>query len=200
MIIGVDCDEPLAQLIDALVTWHNKTYTTTFTKPDHTDYLLSKIWGGTPEEAYQKVFDFYHSPDFELIEPTPGSVKATQQLAQKHTLYVITSRPIITKQKTLQWIQKHYGQTFADIYFSGEFNSLMGKEMQGLSKGQICNELEVDIYIEDNIEYAQEVVDAGVPVLLFDAPWNNALTTLPQDMTRVSTWEEITDDVKKLAL
>ena len=57
------------------------------------------------------------------------------------------------------------------------------------SKAQVCKSLGVDVFIEDALEHALPLANNGIPVLLFDRPWNRGQE--PANTTRVFSWSGI---------
>src|SRR3990167_2873158 len=107
MIIGVDLDEVLADIMEPLNLYHNTEYGTSFRREDYVEYGLTKIWNVSWEEAMKRVYDFYRSPEFELLNPIPGAKDSLRLISQKNSLYIITSRPLEFHHKTENWINKH---------------------------------------------------------------------------------------------
>ncbi|PKM70349.1 MAG: hypothetical protein CVU93_02525, partial [Firmicutes bacterium HGW-Firmicutes-18] len=62
-------------------------------------------------------------------------------------------------------------------------------------KNKKAKELNCDIFIEDNLETAKQLVEEGITVLLIDTGFNR-YEELP-NMTRVFNWQEIHHFIKK---
>ncbi len=186
MRIGVDIDEVLAEFAPALMEYHNATYGTSLSKRDITTYNLWEVWGGTREQAVQKVRDFQASEQFRSIQPVQGSQQATQQLRNNHELFVITSRLEDFIPETKQWIAAHFPSTFSEMRVANYFS----QQNPQRSKKDICDQLGVDLLIDDCFQYAAECVSPARQVLLMDAPWNQQ-SSLPQGILRVHLWEDI---------
>ena len=113
-------------------------------------------------------------------------------MKQSHKLIVVTSR---SKTKstdtiiddTIKWINNNFPNTFSRIYFAYN-HFIQGEDKK--TKEEICFDLNVDILIEDNLEHAKNCASKGIKVLLFDAPWNKS-ESLPKEITRVKSWDEI---------
>src|SRR3989344_5898489 len=63
------------------------------------------------------------------------------------------------------------------------------------TKGKVCKELGIELFVDDCLENVNDVVSSGIPALLFDAPWNQGEVKPP--ITRVYSWDEIVDFLSK---
>ena len=83
--------------------------------------------------------------------------------------------------------QKNIPGLLKGIHFTNQYH---GKESEKRDKASICKELNVEIFIDDALHNAENIITAGVPVLLLDSPWNQTNTLHPL-ITRVHSWKEI---------
>jgi len=195
MIIGIDLDEVLASFVRPLLNYHNNKYGTGLTFEQVKFFSLSKVWGGTREQTDKKIWDFYNTSIFDNINPVEGAIDGIKNLAGKHKLMVITSRPDIIQEKTNTWLTKHFSDNISSVYFA--FNFFHGK-VKRKTKLEMCHDLNVSILIEDCLENVKEVGESktNLQALLFDRPWNRK--KLPKNTTRVFTWPEIVKHIEKL--
>ncbi len=186
MNIGIDLDEVLADFLPALIEYHNDTYGTSLAREQFGSYRFWETWGGTREEAIQKVYDFHKTPYFENMKPIFGSQEAVKILKQKNNLAIITSRQDDISEATKRWITKHFPNTFSEIYFANHYSQ------NGISKTkkQICDHAGIEVLIEDSQEYALECLDPKRRIVLINCPWNKDYK-LPQEIYRVDSWKEI---------
>jgi uncharacterized HAD superfamily protein len=191
MIIGVDLDDVLAETFIAFDQFHNSTYGTSFKREDHFTFDLSEFWNVSQEEARKRVKEFNASKYSREITPLTGAKEALSELSKKHELVIVTSRLEETKQGTKEWLEMHYPDHDFDVHFA---NHYYGIEHQ--KKSHICQNLGVDVLIDDCLEYAIECAEAKVKVLLLDNPWNQT-DKLPKNVTRVKNWDDI---VKRIEL
>ena len=195
--IGVDCDEPLADFNAHLCPWMNAKYGTDYKREDIISYKLWEIWKCSKEEAL-KIIEHFYEEQLEHVPPVEGSIAAVKELAQQHELLVITSRFGSAISKTVPWINQHFSNKFSDVVFTKNY----AKGGNGKTKAQICKELGVDILIEDFIQYSLDCNKLGIPVLLFNTPWNQdselpeGMTKLPQGIVRVNSWEEVLEKLE----
>ena len=55
----------------------------------------------------------------------------------------------------------------------------------------------MDIFIEDEPRYCEDLAATGAKVFLIDHPWNREYTT-PENIIRVKDWDEILQKIKEL--
>jgi uncharacterized HAD superfamily protein len=191
VLIAIDIDDVLADLSHPLVAFHNETYGTSLTRDDHRDYNLASVWGGTTQESYEKMMEFFASPYFAAVRPVPGAVEGVRVLRDLgHDLVVITSRPEGIMEKTSGWIETFFPRAFRDILFATHYYNRDQNKKAGL-----CTSLGVDLMLEDCLEIALECASAGIRVLLYNAPWNQA-ARLPGGIRRVFNWDEIVAEAR----
>ena len=116
---------------------------------------------------------------FGLLEPIEGSRKIVGQLVEKHEVHLITSRPEKAHQVTRDWLAKN-GIRYTSLQMAHDFNDKIQK---------MCM---YDIVIEDELEVARVIESKGVPVILFDYPWNR----IGQRIKRVKDWQEAVEQIE----
>lgn len=190
MRIGIDLDEIVADTMPAIVNFHNEKYGTDLKKNHFHSYRFWEVWGGTRDEAIKKIYEFSETDHFVKINPVAGSLNAIKKLKENgHELFVITGRQNEIIKKTEEWIEKHFPEVFSGIHFANSY----GFTGQPLKKSAICSQLNIEIMIEDDIDHAKDLAEAGIRVFLFDQPWNQ--NDLEKDVERVFSWEEIIDKI-----
>ena len=185
MKIAIDLDEIIAGFLDAFIKYHNNTYKTTFHKSDFFSYQFWKVIGGTREEAIDKVYGFHDSHYFDEIEPLDGAIEAIKNLKTNNVLYLITSRQDDFIEKTRIWIEKHLPNIFDKILHSNAYP----KNGTSRKKSDLCDRLNVDALIEDNLDYVIECIKQDRKIILFRYPWNEQ-TVKPKGIYVVSGWNE----------
>ena len=123
-----------------------------------------------------------------------GAVEAIEWLRHDHSLPIITSRPETIRERTAALVEKHFPPVFDGIHFLNHYRD-DGTRSRERTKGEVCKALGVRVFVEDALENAVSVADEGIPVLLFDVPWNQG--ELPAGITRVFGWR---DALLKLAV
>ena len=186
MNIGIDLDDVLADTLPALIEYHNDTYNTTFTEDDYHSFHLWKVWGCTKEESNRRVYHFFETPYFKNIKTVSGSQKATKVLKEEHNLYIITSRPRKFSKDTLAWIEKYFPGVFNEVFFT----NYSEKNNSDPKKNHVCDLLNVDVFIDDSLDYALECFNEKRQVFLFEAP-SNKNKKFEENLYRVKSWKEI---------
>jgi len=186
--IGIDIDEVLVDLLNPFCNYHNENHGSSLVKEDFKTSNLWETFGGTREEAIEKVRNFFESNHFEDLIPIFGAKEAIHLLSLKYELEIVTSRPKYVKNKTLNWLEEYFPELFFNFHFTDHFSP--GEIYT--SKSKICFDQNIEILIEDNLEYALDCVSKGIFVLLFDCPWNQS-EKLPENIWRVKSWEEIVE-------
>ena len=190
MKIGIDLDEVLADFLPALIEYHNATYRTSLVIDQFRTYRFWETWGGTREGAIQKVYDFHSTIYFKNMKPVAGSQEAVNILKRNNDLIVVTSRTADVAEKTREWIAQHFPNIFSWIYFANHYS----QNGSPRTKKEICNSEDIDLLIEDSLEYALECLTPQRKVLLLDCPWNSG-SELPRGICRVNSWTEISSAV-----
>lgn len=189
MKIGIDFDDVIADTIEMVARQHNEQYGTQFTREDFHVYDWHVIWGGTREEGIRKADTFFEKDQVKEIAPLKGVAEGLAALkAQGHELYIITGRSKRNVAETERWLEHHFLNVFKSVHYAHFYT--LDENAVKRSKLEICRELGVDLMLDDNLETALELADAGMKVILFDQPWNRNVA-LPEGVTRVKGWEEV---------
>ena len=192
--IGIDLDDVLADFHTGLMNYHNETYGTSLKPEDFKTYLFNEVWGGTLQEAIQKVNDFHHTIYFREISPIESSVISVDVLSRESELFIITSRPSFIKEQTEEWINRFFDDKFSGVFYSS--NHYSKAENSGKSKSQICKELEISLLVDDSLDYVKQCPPMGIRGVLFgDYPWNQN-GSLPLNAVRAENWKEVLEQIK----
>lgn len=187
MLIAIDIDDTLADFITSFIDFHNHTYGTSLTKDDIFTYDFWEVWGGTREETIKKIDDYSKTNYFKNVKPMDNAVKCVNELRQRHNLIVITSRPNSVVKETEEWINRYFPDAFSNIFYTA---NLIRNDKIHKTKEEVCINENVDVIIEDNLNHSMDCANKGIKVLLLDAPWNQS-ESLPKNITRVKSWDEI---------
>jgi len=186
MKIGVDLDEVLADYLSAVIDFHNASFASSLKKEDFVSYKFWEVWGGTVDEAIDKIYEFNKTDFFKKIKPVPGSQETLGFLKQNHELFVITSRQEDFANETKVWLDEYFPGVFQSLHFTNKYS----KSGESRSKLSVCDELGIDILIEDSLDYALECFSEKRKVFLLDYSWNQS-TNLPEKILRVDSWSDI---------
>lgn len=191
MKIGVDLDDTLTKTMAAIVDFHNNKYETTLKTENLKNGATWKTWGGTYEDDVKKIHEFHLSSYGQDIPAIEESKKILEKLKNENNeLYIITARSDYIKKDTEEWVEKNFPNIFSKIYFTNQF---LNNETS-TTKRKICDELGIDIFIEDNISYALDCAKPGRKIFLLDYPWNQT-DSLPEGVTRVKSWGDLDNKI-----
>lgn len=189
--IGLDFDDVLIDFNGGLTRFHNENYGTSYSKEHVTEWDYSLFWECSKEEALRRIREFIRSSHHTQVSPIIGAVDAIKRLKEKCDLFIVTARDESVSNQTAILIDEHFPESFESVHFLHKDD----KKVRG-TKGEVCTELDIDIFVEDSLTNAQHTSDAGIKTLLFDAPWNQA-EELPKNVTRVFSWDEILKEIEK---
>jgi uncharacterized HAD superfamily protein len=193
--IAVDIDDVLLDFHNTIRLWHNKNYGTFLEEGDFNSYFFNEVWGGTIQEAIQKVNEFHYSSEFRNAPPLSGSISAIETLSKEKELFLVTSRPYFVKKETEEWINTFFRDKFSGIFYAS--NHYSKAKNLGKTKFQICQELGVSMLIDDSPDYIKQCSSKGINGILFgDYPWNRKVI-LPSRVLRVKNWEEFSQNLTK---
>jgi len=193
MKIGIDVDEVLAEQLKSLVEFYRDRTGVFVPKEKFHSYYWPDIWGISLEEAVKIDIDFKETDLFDNLEVVEGSVDAINILRYDHELVIITARPKRFKDKTLKWLDSNFGNLFSNIFHSCDFHVDNGDNK---NKSDICEDLGVDILIEDSVNNSLDCAKRGLVVLLLDKPWNQGVEH--KNIYRCFSWEDILGKIKEI--
>ena len=170
MKIGLDFDNVIAQTVQEIFKYYNNRFGKNHKIEEVTKYEFWSAWGTSKEEAINIVDEYHEEHKIEELPPLDDAVKSINSLAEGNSLFVITARPSRFKSKTEDWIMHHI-KTKIKVMDAGDFH----KDGRA-SKSEICKELQIPIILEDAPDTALDCADENIKVVLFDQPWNRALS------------------------
>ena len=178
--IGVDIDETLTSHYQAICWFHHSQGGKLINPEQITENRLEKLWGLSPEEVVEVYNAFRSHGGLRNLEPDPVAQVALQQL---HPLVVITARGAASEPDTLSWLLEHFGDIFEAIHFTSHQSKLATARQERLA-----------VMIEDSVEPALEMAEAGIPVVLLDRVWNQDLEH--SLIARARNWDQVQELVR----
>ncbi|XEC93811.1 hypothetical protein AB6A23_21035 [Paenibacillus tarimensis] len=174
MHIGVDLDNTILDATSAHLKYYNAASGFSFTPKDVNDFYIYRLYGwdkATRDAVYTKHGREIHWNSL----PYPMAQEILQELANQHRVSIITARPLLFRNITLEWL-KHYNIAYDNITFTE-------------NKLQECLISKVDLLIDDGPHYAEEFALANKPVILYEQPYNLSVTN--ELVYRASNWMEV---------
>jgi uncharacterized HAD superfamily protein len=192
-------DEVLCGFVPAVVRFHNDTYGTSLKTEDFFSYTFFYVWGGTLQEAHEKLELFHESKYFlEELAPIPHAQNAVRALAERYDLHVVTSRRYNIETVTRQWLHQHFPNCFKGVHFGNHF-SVTGQ--RSIPKSELCRTIGAQLLVDDNLDYAIDCSNNGTPVILFgDYPWNRGHinTNRPELVVKAPDWDQIPGAIDRI--
>lgn len=148
-----------------------------------------KISFGLTDKEFHYFFDLIHQPDFLLgFEPVEGSVETLVSWADEgHCIDIVTGRPTSSRAASLEWLAKHQ-VPFDSFTLVDKYNR--AGNGPAISKQELSQRT-YDLAVEDSRDMALFLAQTmGVPVVLYDRPWN-ALPVDHDKIVRCFSWQEI---------
>lgn len=173
--IGIDIDgtvtDPYFWLSHA-----NRHFNKQVTQKDVTCYEIHKVLG-VDEQAYREYYDrcgaeLHRNADIRL-----GVKEVLGRLKHMHRLHFITARNKTLEDVSIEWLERHE-LPYDTIIHTGSHH-----------KADCAKELKCDLFIEDCLNTALELSEAGIEVLLLNCNYNKA--PLDKHIIRVNDWFQI---------
>ena len=89
----------------------------------------------------------------------------------------------ISKPDIVDWLQKIGVENYRDVFITR-------------SKAKKVEELDIDLFIDDTITAAKEVLNTGIPVLMIERPWNKDFDNSRVEV--VSNWKKVPVTVNEM--
>ena len=184
-ILGIDLDNVIVDFVPSFLKFFNNKYGRNIIPNHITTY---NIWecgiGNTKEESNKYALEFCYSDRFYSIPLVKGAKEAVNQLARKYPVHIVTARSEELRKQTDEFLRRHFPDTPLNVRYSGDFFRVQNK-----TKAQICEELGINVMIEDNLQFARECSQLGITVYLLNKPWNQG--DVDGNITRVDNWQDI---------
>jgi len=181
--IVIDVDETLTDHYTPLCAFHHQRGGVAITRDQITDNSLEELWEMTHEEV-KGVYHAFHDVNGLLdLEPLPDAVNTLQLLASEHSLNIVTARNSErSAAQTIDWLDKHFGALFDNIYFTDHQPKLNAYDL-----------VSADLVIEDSVEPIHECFQANIPVLILDQLWNRDLEKTQPSLLckRIYSWRQV---------
>lgn len=175
MHIGIDLDNTVLDATTPHLHYYNLASGLTLTADNVDNFYLYKMYGWNEVER-ESIYHRYGRDIHWESKPLPQAIEVLQQLYRRHRLSIITARPLLFRDVTLDWLA-HHGIAYHDIAFVED------KLLQ-------CTDSKVDVLIDDGPHYAQQFVQVGRPVILMEQPYNRSVSS--HDLLfRAAGWSDV---------
>lgn len=178
--IGIDIDGVIADLVSAMLPILSETCGYNVIHTHITEYDIGKALG--IQQHMDRIWKAVYNDAFLIDVPAIGGALEGLNRISKHTIILITGRPQQTKNVTEKWLKTN----------TIKYDKLIFSE-----KGKHLYSEDVDIFVEDHYEEANNMLSVGIPTMLFDQPWNQRSVDI-NTLKRVKNWKEITEHIERL--
>lgn len=160
-----------------------------WTSHDLLFYQAIKLSGESPATVAAWLFS---NEVMEKSPPIPGSKEAIRYLSTLANIHVVTGRPGSQRKTTEDWVRKHFPSIqYVHLREEGAL------EKNNEFKNRTLQELQADVFIEDDERMIQAILDALDEgqlshlkiVFLMDRPWNQSLQAR-DPVRRVGNWRK----------
>jgi hypothetical protein len=187
MRISLDFDEVIFPFMKPFLTWANtrlpqygihKTLATT----DVVEYNLRPAL--EDNVARELVDGFYSTPEIQKILPESYAHAGVNSLLMAgHEIFIVTGRPDSCDKQTRLQLFNHKFPTLP-IYYSSQYFE------NKISKAEICENLKIDIHVDDQVKHINEVIDRGIKGIFIKTP-TIYTTPLSSNATIAENWLDI---------
>ncbi len=189
MIIGVDVDDVLIDTNPFLLEHLNGLFGTRFRREDVTKYLIQGLFGEKAKLAEEEIYRFIEEKG-DMLQALEGSKEVIKVLSKRNEIIAVTARMGVDD-LTRNCLSREFDGRIKEVYFAG----LSGKSRK--KKSEVIREQNIELYIDDNLDYAFDCASATRRILLYNKPWNRN-GSLPSNVKRVYNWQEILREVESL--
>lgn len=185
MRIGIDIDDTICNTWDFIIPYLSKYFKISMDNLKNTDKAYYEACNCTFLE-YCKFSKKYYSTISLKYKIKPNVRKVIKELRKEgHEIIFITARSINgfhdPYKSSLKYLDKH----------KIPFDKLI---VNAKEKASVCLEEKIDLFIDDSIHNCMEVANKNIPVLLFNASFNQNCTLFK----RVFSWKEIYKEVERM--
>lgn len=179
--IGIDIDGVIVDLVSSMLPLLSKACGRPVSQQDIYCFDIGKALN--IEEKMPDIWaQVYHSNMLRFASPIKGAIASLSALSE-HEIWLVTRRPISTQRHTISWLREKKVKYDHLIFDSSPYKHSVVRNL--------------DLFVEDNLEQACVIAEAGIFSLLLDQPWNQT-PILPKHCKRVQDWDAIALYIKKL--
>jgi|SRR3989338_3112117 len=192
MRIGVDLDDTINDFMGHFLSFYEKETGVKHSKDIfHNRQLDERL--NIPKKKFLKIFNAFHTHESILQMPLlPGAKEVIHNLAKEHELFLITARLAPHSWEIDAWLSQHFKGIFKQILFAKNPYSNHNDHLK--TKHEYAHELFIDVFIDDDPNFAIHIANEGFPVLMLKCPWNKNVAH--QNIIIVKDWYELQKKIK----
>ena len=174
MRIAIDIDSTLHHYWDLLEEVAQRRFGVRIPYADQVVWEIDRL---KPEQLHAAVRETHSEPQILRSEPYPGAVEAVRAWHEAgHFIHITSHRAGEAREATAQWLDR-IGLPYHELYCSYD-------------KVSRCEEIGIDLLIDDSPETLQRAIDAGITVATLEHPWNRDLCET-EDVICGKDWAEL---------
>ena len=154
----------------------NRFFNTNVREKDVTDYEIHRVLG-IQRKAYDAFYDAQGQELHRQAAIREGAKDVLHRLSAHHRIHFVTAREQKMKDVSLEWLERHE--------LPMNTLSLLGT----YDKTAEAKRLDCGLFIEDSLQNARILSEAGFDVLLLNCGYNTGV--LPSNIVRVDNWHQI---------
>ncbi len=187
-VLAVDLDDVLFPFNELLCEFNRENYGTKLRHEDIFTFDMQRVWGLSDAECRRRMALLRETSMFAEAYPLAGAREALIELAKPgpyHTaVHVVTSRSEDYRKQTEAWLDLRFAGMIAGLHITNQFH---GERFDKTTKGAICRKIGAKLSVDDCMDHVHDITRLGIPVLVFDRPWNR-YEDLPDQAFRVHSW------------
>lgn len=116
-----------------------------------TPYHYASALGISQSDSERMVYDFYESREFAELQPLSGAQAGLAFIRSiGYDIYIVTGRQDRVRQKTEEWIDRHFPNTVNEIILTNSYTPYEVKKVD------ICKSLAVGAIVDDSFQVCLE--------------------------------------------
>jgi len=174
MRIAIDIDSTLHHYWDLLEEVVQRRFGITIPYAEQVVWDIDRL---KPEQLNAAVRETHSGPQILAAEPYPGAVEVVRGWHEAgHFIQISSHRDGDAHDATAEWLGR-IGLPYDELYCSYD-------------KVSRCEEIGIDLLIDDSPENLQRAIDAGIAVATIEHPWNRELCET-EDVVCGADWDEL---------
>lgn len=187
MIIGIDIDDTVTKTTEQTDIFA-KEYTEKILKREFSinfdayDPMWAREAYGWSDEEDREFWDLYYAKVVEIVEPKDNSIEVINELFKDNEIIIISARwdSGLIQKKTKKWLNNH-GVKYHKLF------------MGHIDKREICNENNINLFIDDSLKTCEEIESIGIKTLLMESRRTKEMDT--ENISKVKDWLEIREKI-----
>ena len=173
MTIGIDIDDVLADFHQ--VMWSLAEKYIPIDEEDKKQYVIQDTKHGSLDLRDKIMEEMYQKRLIANMPEIPGAVEQVNKWHDAgHKIVLITARSKGWEEQTKEWLDK-VGLKYDKLIITNHQDKAKFAEDEG-----------VNIFIDDSVNFLENMADKGIKVYVFDQPWNTELA-----VPRIRGWRKV---------